>query len=317
MIDIGIEIEKEVANCRSLAALFTEMDSKVKESEKKIQDLSAQELDYQKQAFEVESSVGLLTKFFRKSKYQSALELSESLRVKAQECKSSAFQVLQIVDDERMKANKCSFNKDAAFRKLQESKERLRKLQEKQSTAHKRIIQLKEEIDATQSTAEAEKIKCESQLKNYLHAGDMKTGKVLDEVFIENLLSQDDEVGTKAQITNPWSTEEFNREREKLFYLALQMTKEFLLSSKSCRANLCILGQYWGLRTESGTDKIKFHKQDSEAMIGSLFQTLFLLTPVISSTFASVGRLLRDMKSPGCIGTLIIDEAGQTSQKNG
>lgn len=52
-------------------------------------------------------------------------------------------------------------------------------------------------------------------------------------------------------------------------------------------------------------------KQDSEAMIGSLFQTLFLLTPVISSTFASVGRLLKDIKTPGCIGTLVIDEAGQ------
>lgn len=89
------------------------------------------------------------------------------------------------------------------------------------------------------------------------------------------------------------------------------MTKEFVLSSKSCRTNLCILGQYWGFRTENDTDRIKFHKQDREAMIASLFQTLFLITPVISSTFASVGRLLRDMKTPGCIGTLVIDEAGQ------
>ena len=115
----------------------------------------------------------------------------------------------------------------------------------------------------------------------------------------------------KAQIINPWSTEEFNREREKLFYLALQMTKKFILSSKSCRTNLCILGQYWGLKTEDGMEKIQFKKQDKSAMIGSLFQTLFLLTPVISSTFASVGRLLRDMETPGSIGTLIIDEAGQ------
>ena len=145
--------------------------------------------------------------------------------------------------------------------------------------------------------------------------------ELVDEVFngernavandIEDVLSKNDKVSTKAQISNPWSTEEFNREREKLFYLALQMTKEFVLSSKSCRTNLCILGQYWGFRTENDTDRIKFHKQDREAMIASLFQTLFLITPVISSTFASVGRLLRDMKTPGCIGTLVIDEAGQ------
>ena len=48
----------------------------------------------------------------------------------------------------------------------------------------------------------------------------MKTGKVLDDTFIEDVLSKNDKVSTKAQITNPWSTEEFNREREKLFYLA-------------------------------------------------------------------------------------------------
>ena len=93
--------------------------------------------------------------------------------------------------------------------------------------------------------------------------------------------------------------------------MALQLTKYFLLSSKCCRANLCILGQYWGLRTETGTERIKFHPDDKEQMIGSLFNTLFLLAPVISSTFASVGRLLRDIKEPGAIGTLIIDEAGQ------
>lgn len=91
----------------------------------------------------------------------------------------------------------------------------------------------------------------------------MKTGKVLDDTFIEDVLSKNDKVSTKAQISNPWSTEEFNREREKLFYLALQMTKEFVLSSKSCRTNLCILGQYWGFRTENDTDRIKFHKQDA------------------------------------------------------
>lgn len=38
---------------------------------------------------------------------------------------------------------------------------------------------------------------------------------------------------------------------------------------------------------------------------------LFLLTPVISSTFASVGRLFRDVKKKEFIGVLIVDEAGQ------
>lgn len=210
-----------------------------------------------------------------------------------------------------IEVEKYRIDKDNALQRLHESKERLKKLEGNKSTTQMRILRLKGEINNAQVRAEAAKSECERDLREYLSAGDMKTGKVLDDTFIEDVLSKNDKVSTKAQISNPWSTEEFNREREKLFYLALQMTKEFVLSSKSCRTNLCILGQYWGFRTENDTDRIKFHKQDREAMIASLFQTLFLITPVISSTFASVGRLLRDMKTPGCIGTLVIDEAGQ------
>lgn len=311
LVYINTKIEKEAANLRNFAALYSEADSKLKESEEKMKDLSDQEINYKKQALDAENSVVFLTKIFRKSKYQSALDLAESFRAKAQECTAAFTQASQKIVEERAEVERCRVDKDNASWQLQELQKSLKALEKMKSDTQNRILQLKGEIDNAQGIAEAAKSECESRLKEYLGAGDTKTGKVLDDAFIEDVLSKNDEVATKAQITNPWSTEEFNREREKLFYLALQMTKEFVLSSKSCRANLCILGQYWGLKTETGTDKIKFHKQDCEAMIGSLFQTLFLLTPVISSTFASVGRLLRDMKTLGCIGTLVIDEAGQ------
>lgn len=276
-----------------------------------MKDLSEQEISYKKQALDVENSVGFFTKIFRKSKYQSALDLAECFRLKAQECTIAVNQASHKIGVERAQVEKYRIDKDNALQRLHESKERLKKLEGNKSTTQMRILRLKGEINNAQVRAEAAKSECERDLREYLSAGDMKTGKVLDDTFIEDVLSKNDKVSTKAQISNPWSTEEFNREREKLFYLALQMTKEFVLSSKSCRTNLCILGQYWGFRTENDTDRIKFHKQDREAMIASLFQTLFLITPVISSTFASVGRLLRDMKTPGCIGTLVIDEAGQ------
>ncbi|HCI29571.1 MAG TPA: hypothetical protein DE117_05285, partial [Fervidobacterium sp.] len=311
LADNKIEIEKEVSNLRKLTTLLEEDDSKVKLFEARMKNLSDQEISYKKQALDAENSVGFFTRIFRKSKYQSALDLAESFRAKAQECTNVFSQASQQIAVERMELEKCRSYKENASRQLQETQGRLKSLGEKQSTVQNRIIKLKEEINDAQRTAETAKKKCEDTINDYINAGDTKTGKILDERFIADVLSKDDKVGTKAQVTNPWSTEEFNREREKLFYLALQMTKGFVLSSKSCRANLCILGQYWGFRTESGTDKIKFHQQDSEAMIGSLFQTLFLLTPVVSSTFASVGRLLKDMKTPGCIGTLVIDEAGQ------
>lgn len=295
----------------NFTTLYSEADFKLKESEKRMKDLSEQEISYKKQALDVENSVGFFTKIFRKSKYQSALDLAECFRLKAQECTIAVNQASHKIGVERAQVEKYRIDKDNALQRLHESKERLKKLEGNKSTTQMRILRLKGEINNAQVRAEAAKSECERDLREYLSAGDMKTGKVLDDTFIEDVLSKNDKVSTKAQISNPWSTEEFNREREKLFYLALQMTKEFVLSSKSCRTNLCILGQYWGFRTENDTDRIKFHKQDREAMIASLFQTLFLITPVISSTFASVGRLLRDMKTPGCIGTLVIDEAGQ------
>ena len=91
----------------------------------------------------------------------------------------------------------------------------------------------------------------------------------------------------------------------------MELNKAFLLASKSCRDNLISLAHYWGLQPGDEKERIVFHQEDREACVGALYQTLFLLVPVISTTFASVGTFLRDVKEQGSIGTLIVDEAGQ------
>lgn len=308
--DIGIEIDEINDIFRKHTELSKEADSKVTETEKKIQALSEQKINYLNEALNAEKSVGIFSRLFRTTRYQTAHDLAESLRSEAHRCDTDISGESQLLDEERKEADRCRNNKNETSKKLQESQELIKKLQKDQLEIKKKTEQLKREINEAKFEAEASESESEKILKDYIDAGDMKSGRILDEVFISEMLSEDEKASTKAQITNPWSTEEFNREREKLFYFALKMTKEFVLSSKSCRKNLCILGQYWGLKKEN-KEKIKFNEHDREAMIGSLFQTLFLLTPVISSTFASVGRLLKDVKTPGCIGTLIIDEAGQ------
>lgn len=129
--------------------------------------------------------------------------------------------------------------------------------------------------------------------------------------FIDRLLSERTDLSTQAQVENPWFTRSYNREREKLFYCAMQMNREFILSSKKCRDNFTSLAHYWGLQPGDEKEKVVFCREDREACAGALYQTLFLLVPVISTTFASVGSFLGDVRRSRMIGTLIVDEAGQ------
>ncbi|WP_277409196.1 AAA domain-containing protein [Lacrimispora xylanisolvens] len=136
---------------------------------------------------------------------------------------------------------------------------------------------------------------------------------VLDSSFWEDFYSKEEEASTRAQLINPWITEEFNRSREKLFYLALQVHKEFILSSTACRDNFINLSMMWRVRNNTDGDLVNYSRSDREKVFPELLNTLFLFTPVISTTFASVQTFLADIKEPGKIGQLIIDEAGQAA----
>ncbi|SEV85297.1 DEAD/DEAH box helicase [[Clostridium] fimetarium] len=134
---------------------------------------------------------------------------------------------------------------------------------------------------------------------------------VLDSLFWSDFDSKDNDRSTNAQLVNPWVSDEFNRSREKLFFLALQVHKEFVLSSTSCRDNFINLAMMWQTRNNSDDDLVIYSKKDREKAFPELLNTLFLFTPVISTTFASVQTFLSDIKEPERIGLLIVDEAGQ------
>ncbi len=130
----------------------------------------------------------------------------------------------------------------------------------------------------------------------------------IDDAFMENYVSGDDRLSTKAQITNPWFTAQYNREREKLFLYACKLHKEFVISSKCMRHNIINLMIAWNVFDDCGE---RMNAADREEAMPYMLQSIFLLTPVISTTFASAQTFLGDVKKSGVLGTLIVDEAGQ------
>lgn len=130
----------------------------------------------------------------------------------------------------------------------------------------------------------------------------------IDTLFMDRYMSLDEKEATKAQVANPWFTARYNREREKLFLYACKLHKEFVASSKSIRQNFINLLIAWNMYDE---DTERMTQDDRNEAFPVLLQSVFLLTPVISTTFASAQVFLNDIKKSDMLGTLIVDEAGQ------
>ncbi len=135
------------------------------------------------------------------------------------------------------------------------------------------------------------------------HSIAKKYGKnFADDRFYENITENE-----KSQTACPWTTDEYDRLREELFYKALQMQKSFILSSDGIKKNLSMLYNFW--------NGIEFSEEHKRQICPHLFATLSLLVPVVSTTFASVASFLKYIGKEE-MGILIIDEAGQATPQS-
>ncbi|MGX8851483.1 AAA domain-containing protein [Amedibacillus sp. YH-ame10] len=167
------------------------------------------------------------------------------------------------------------------------------------------ILKTLDEIECSIKDTES---KYEAWVQSIHKTKDYESFDALHEEFWKGFFG-DNEKAAKAHLSNPWMSEEFNREREKLFYLSLQVIKEFIMSSKAIRCNLKNLIVMW--KGFEGDEIVKYHEDDRVRAFPSLIHTLSILFPVISTTFASTGKFLEDIRDAFSLGTLIIDEAGQ------
>ncbi|MDO4285655.1 MAG: AAA domain-containing protein [Eubacteriales bacterium] len=265
----------------------------------------------QENIVETEKAVGFLDKIFKTQKYKSTMELIELYHKQRAEEEKEAEAARRGCDDAQEKLSDSEQRKATAISDKDVYDAQRKRLETSRSSWNQKIEQCGRDIEEEENRREVRKTIHHQIMESLTSAEATKRGVCIDDSYVAELMAEDAAVSTKAQTSDPWVTDEYNREREKLLYFALQLTREFVLASKSCRENFALLGQYWGYELGDENERIQFDAIDREGMAGALLQTLFLLVPVISSTFASVHTLLKDIKTPGVIGTLIIDEAGQ------
>lgn len=106
-------------------------------------------------------------------------------------------------------------------------------------------------------------------------------------------LSYDD-----LQMSNPWFDDEYRRIQSELFISALKVRKQFL---------------YENIKNIEAATRIWSKQQnylDKNIVIQQAWNWINMVVPVISSTFASMGRMFSNIQA-NSLGHLFIDEAGQ------
>jgi hypothetical protein len=106
----------------------------------------------------------------------------------------------------------------------------------------------------------------------------------------------------RLQTSSPWLAEPLQRERDALFEAAFALHRAFIdAAARRLRHNLGAALAVMQGRSLS---------EAQEPARGSLWASLFLVVPVVSTTFASVARLFGPLGREQ-LGWLLIDEAGQ------
>ena len=102
----------------------------------------------------------------------------------------------------------------------------------------------------------------------------------------------------KLQLSNPWYDEQYRILQSKLFIAALSVRKQFLYENKK---NIKAAASIW---------KKQNNYLEKKQVITAAWSWINLTIPVISSTFASFGKMCQNLGA-NSLGHLFIDEAGQ------
>jgi len=164
----------------------------------------------------------------------------------------------------------------------------------------KKEVNKRKAINLAENKLKAKMIEVEKNEKEISRIKNIYGNYIEDEY--RNNITRNKSVQTEC----PWSLETLNRLRENLFLESLKLHEAFILNSTQIKQNLRMMSNFWDGSLVSYDKKIK------KTMFSHLFNTLNLLAPLISTTFASVSSFL-EYADINTLGMLIVDEAGQAT----
>jgi hypothetical protein len=109
----------------------------------------------------------------------------------------------------------------------------------------------------------------------------------------------------RRELSSPWADDEFSQARTRLFLAALALHKAFLLNA----------GPRLSRNLNAMMNILDGKGRPGQEPLLAAWQTLFLVVPVVSTTFASFGRMFAGLGRES-LGWLLVDEAGQAAPQN-
>lgn len=180
---------------------------------------------------------------------------------------------------------------------LAKVREQLQSAEEDEEDASRKVVEAKRNVE----TAESEKKDAVAALNKIIRQIEIFHTKIRENFPDEKFWSQENDI---LQLRSPWVFEEWQRARDDLFVETFALHRAFIdAAAKPLRHNLRAAMEL--IKRRSLTEK-------QEPVRCSLWASLFLVVPAVSTTFASTARLFGPLYKEQ-IGWLLINEAGQAA----
>ena len=259
---------------------------------------------------ELRASVNAMTKLINKKKYDQVMEEADKIQQEAIEAQEKAPAADKKLKELTAEYDELMVVKNKIQQELEDANDKVSQISKTVNDARTVITRKEEEAEQLRHALDSVKKEREVLLDAWSKEQGDDRRILLDEQFAKDLISEDGKIREKREAENPWFSKNYQKEREKLFTLAVTLQKAFVEASGCCMANLATLTQYWGL-WKKGNDKITFHQADLDETVPTLWRTLSLLLPVTEITLPAVAEVYADAKKPGLYGTIVIDAEGK------